>query len=305
MRASDKVQKFAVLSMDVEDWYHTGYLRANECRRDVSLLDGLDLFVEVLQRQQIRGQFFVLSDLLQAQPRRFAALASGGHEIASHGRAHVPPTEMTVEEFRAEVAACQKIHKDVLGLPLLGFRATRFMLDRARLEILQQSGFHYDSSLICRRMHSDFDFSGFSVKSPQILHRGDFFEFRPANFSLAGFNWPVSGGGAMRILPWWLTALPLRWHARNLELYSFYIHPLDLSRAEFPPVPDKTTRLQRWRMNTGRMGMAQKFAKLIALLRDQGSQFTTYRDLRGMLTSHQSLQPQNGLALDPVGDRVG
>ena len=290
--------KYAVMSMDVEDWYHTGYLKAEECRQDYSMLDGLDLFIETLNRHAIPAQLFVLSDLIRLYPERFRYLLKNGeHELASHGKSHIPPLQMTPTQFRDEIRECSEVHREILGAKMNGFRASRFMLDRERLDIVLEAGCRYDSSVICRKQHADFDFRQFETLSPHILRKvqaeSDFFEFRLANFKRLGMHWPVSGGGAMRILPWWMTEIPLQMHGKNLDLYSFYIHPMDVSHNAFPPVPANTSRAKRLRMDLGRMSMTGKLEKLIQLLKSQGFQFTTYRHLCEKFTSHQSQRLQN------------
>lgn len=285
--------KFAVLSMDVEDWYHTGYLSEAECRKDFSMLDGMDRFTEVLGRHQIPAQFFVLSDLLKLHPGRFRKLAEAGHEFGSHGRSHTPPLNMDIEKFRAELVHCREVHRQTLGREVEGFRAPRFLIDRSRLDVVHETGFTYDASVIQRNLHRHFDFQDFNPLAKHILSNGDFFEFRPANFKWGGVHWPVAGGGAMRILPWWVTRLLTGFLFRGLELYSFYTHPIDISRAPSPPIPTSVGSWNRWRMSWGRASMAGKLEKLIQTLEAHGFRFVTYSQLRRQLIAHQSPQLQS------------
>ena len=37
-------RKYAVLTMDVEDWYHTGYLKPDHCDRSFSILNVVERF---------------------------------------------------------------------------------------------------------------------------------------------------------------------------------------------------------------------------------------------------------------------
>lgn len=288
------MKKYAVLSMDVEDWYHTGYLNESECEKGPSMLDGLDLFIGQLNKHRIPVQLFVLADLLELYPDRFRALARAGHEIASHGKSHVPPTLRSESEFRQEIDECVRVHRSVLGRAPEGFRACRFMIDRSRLEILRDTGFLYDSSVIDRGFHRQFDFTDFNAVSPHILESREFFEFRPAELSLGGWRLPISGGGAMRLLPWWMSSLALRLRISDLDLYSFYTHPIDISHAEKPRLPMKTGLLSRFRMDHGRFSMLRKLEKLILMLKLRGFEFTTFGKLRSAITSHQSPQLRSG-----------
>ena len=278
-------EKFAVLSMDVEDWYHTGYLREEECVKGHSMLDGLDRFAEILSRRGISGELFVLADLLSLYPERFLALYKSGFVLSSHGRSHIPPLHLSHYVFKDELRECIDIHKRVIGSAPEGFRAARFMIDRERLDLVRDAGFMYDSSLIYRRQHAAFDLRGFTPISKHILKNDGFFEFRPASFQRAGMHWPTAGGGAMRILPWWMTAFPLKLQSATLELYSFYLHPIDISAVGPPPLPENTGLLTKARMRFGKSSMPVKLENLIDLLTAQGFQFTTYRALRRRLTA--------------------
>ena len=49
--------KKAVLSLDVEDWYHLDYFDRYECDANNSLLDGLDVYVELLESLSLPSIF--------------------------------------------------------------------------------------------------------------------------------------------------------------------------------------------------------------------------------------------------------
>ena len=57
-----KDKKYAVISMDVEDWYHT-YFPEMDVDRSQSLLDGLDVAVDIMDRKNIKGSFFVVGEI--------------------------------------------------------------------------------------------------------------------------------------------------------------------------------------------------------------------------------------------------
>ena len=275
--------KYAVLSMDVEDWYHTGYLREKPCDRAYSMLDGLDQFLQVLDEEGIPGQFFVLGELLQKYPQRFQHLHNLGHTLASHGWSHQLPSAMSLRSFAQEIQRCQRTHEEVLGTELHGFRAPCFGLDRPRLNALMELGFQYDSSSIQRRHHSPLALQGFQLVSENILQREAFFEFQLSNYRLKQFSFPTSGGGAMRLLPWGMTQAALKLQLKTLDLYSLYIHPIDLSQSSSPPFPQGTSRLHQMRFNRGRLGMSQRLRALVLILKRKGYQFITYAQLRALL----------------------
>ena len=48
--------------MDVEDWYHT-YFPEMDVDRSQSLLDGLDVALDIMDKKNIKGSFFVVGEL--------------------------------------------------------------------------------------------------------------------------------------------------------------------------------------------------------------------------------------------------
>ena len=55
--------KIAVLSMDIEDWYHLDYFNKDNCDRSFSYLDGVERYCDILTRHQVTSSFFVFTIL--------------------------------------------------------------------------------------------------------------------------------------------------------------------------------------------------------------------------------------------------
>ena len=51
------MNKYAVITMDIEDWYHT-YFPDKEVDKSISLLDGLDVALDIMNQKGIKGSFF-------------------------------------------------------------------------------------------------------------------------------------------------------------------------------------------------------------------------------------------------------
>ena len=45
------MKNVAVLSMDIEDWYHLDYFDSIECNKSYSMLDGLDNYCRIFSNQ--------------------------------------------------------------------------------------------------------------------------------------------------------------------------------------------------------------------------------------------------------------
>jgi polysaccharide deacetylase family protein (PEP-CTERM system associated) len=276
-------KKTAVLTMDVEDWYHTEYLKDLPCDRGYSMLDGLDVFTEILGEYDIRGTFFVLGELVDPLKARLRELRDRGHEIASHGWGHNRPVTVGTTAFAEEIERCKKSLEDALGSPVEGYRAACFALDRTHLQTVMEAGFGYDSSRIRfaeNPLYGSLTLNDFAQISSSVARKDDFFEFEISTVPILGRNIPVAGGGYLRIFPWLLMRSLIRSYIRSNDMYVLYVHPSDLSRQTNPPLPDQTSRLRRLRFNTGRQSTAGKIRKLIALLQESGFQFSSFSSLR-------------------------
>jgi polysaccharide deacetylase family protein (PEP-CTERM system associated) len=278
-----KPNKIAVLSMDIEDWYHTEYLKGTSCDRSYTMLDGLDVFAGILEEHNIRGTFFVLGELVEPIKDRLRDLQSRGHEIASHGWQHDRPITISTKSFARELGRCKKTLEDALGSPTLGYRAACFSLDRDHLQTIIDTGFGYDSSRIRfaeNPLYGSLKLDDFTQLSKNIARKDGFFEFEISTLPMMGRNIPVAGGGYLRIFPWLLMKSLVRPYIRSNDLYVLYVHPMDLSRKTNAPLPKETSRLQQLRFNTGRQTTAGKIRKLIALLEESGYRFRSFASLR-------------------------
>lgn len=285
--------KHAVLSMDVEDWYHLEYFRGKGCDREYSMLDGLDRYLDELSRRGLPSSFFVLGELAQKLKLRLRSLADSGHDVASHGWGHRRPMETSPDDFQQELLRCRAELESILGRPCLGFRAPCFSLDRSRLDRVRRSGFKYDSSRICFSEHplyGDLDLSGYRQASDGIYHDEDFYEFEVSTQAVGKKQIPVSGGGYLRIFPWALTKALLRRYLAAHSLYVLYLHPFETSERANPVYPQGTPGLTRLRFAAGRAGVREKLNRLIDYLKEQGYEFTTFDRLRTLHMNSQSEQ---------------
>ncbi len=275
--------KTAILSMDIEDWYHIDYFHEMGCDRSYSLLDGITSYCEVLSDFEIQSDFFVLGELAKRNKAVLLDLHNQGHGIGAHGWGHIRPLAMSIPEFTQDLDRSKKVLEDALGAPVDGYRAPCFSLDRERLDLVQKAGFLYDSSYLPFQAHplyGEIDLSGFSEAVQGVYSLDDFFEFEISSLRMAGKNIPVAGGGYLRIFPWLLMRSLLKAYLKKHSLYTLYIHPFELSSKMDVPVPPEAGRATRMRFGLGRRSTKKKLEKLINLLKSEGFRFTTFRDLR-------------------------
>ena len=276
------MNRYAVLSMDVEDWYHLDYFAGLAPERSSSLLDGLDVYLSLLERHAIRTTFFVLSELAERLGGTLRAMAAAGHEIASHGVAHKRPLKMTIDEFADDLRQSKTTLENVVQQSVEGFRAPCFSMDRLRLEEVRNAGYTYDSSRIDftgHPLYGSLDVADFDAVSPGHSIQQGFHEFEVSTLPVLGKRLPVSGGGYLRIAPWAIMRPLIQSYVNRQPIYVLYIHPFELSPQPLPAAAAKLSYPQRLRFGLGRAGVEQKLEKLVRLLKSDGFSFVTFRDL--------------------------
>jgi peptidoglycan/xylan/chitin deacetylase (PgdA/CDA1 family) len=111
---------------------------------------GLRGALEVFAGSRIRATLFVIAeDLLDPRKRDLIrAAAEAGHEIASHSLTHPRLTTLEPVAKRREIAESRERLATELGVAVRGFRAPGFGIDRECLELIDEAGYTYDSSVL-------------------------------------------------------------------------------------------------------------------------------------------------------------
>ncbi len=124
-----------------------------------------------LKDRQIRATWFVPGFTIESYPRECEAVLAGGHEIAHHSWAHIPPASMTRDEEEADLVRANEAIVRISGRKARGYRSPAWDLSASTIDLLLAHGFLYDSSL----MGDDY--------APYWARRGDVAELgRPYRF---------------------------------------------------------------------------------------------------------------------------
>lgn len=286
------MKRYAVFSMDIEDWFHLDYFMNCSCDFTYSVLDGLDRYIELIDGLGVPSSFFCLGELVETLKDRLCEIHKRGWEIGSHTCSHRRPLLLSLKEFEEELRYSKAVLEQAIGGKVEGFRAPSFSFDRSRLDILPTLGYSYDTSRILFELNSRYgkiNMDGFRQISKNIFERDGFFEFQMSTQRFLNQDFPVSGGGYLRMFPWKLTEKLLKKFIANNELYTLYIHPYELSDRPSPPFPSGTSPLKKIRFGLGRKTVTKKISKLVSILRDAGYQFTTFSALRKKLLQEQNV----------------
>ena len=223
------------LTVDVEDYFQVsafaGVVRRDQwdsypCRVEANTERLLGLF----ERLDATATFFVLGWIAERYPGLVRRIAAAGHEVASHGYDHTRVTEQTREAFVADVTHTRGILEDLTGAAVTGFRAASFSIGRANLwalEALGECGYRYSSSVYPVR-HDLYGMAE-APRTPFRYSEASVVELPLSTRSLAGRNFPASGGGFFRLLPYAVSRSAIRHINRHdARPAIFYFHPWEV-----------------------------------------------------------------------------
>jgi len=255
------------ITVDVEDYFQTEAMASTIPREQWEhmpsrVVQNTERVFELLASRGIRGTFFFLGWVAERFPDLICQAARLGHELGCHSYWHRLVYRLNPEEFREDTKRAKGVVEDAAGIPVLGYRAPSFSMIKDTewaQEILAELGFTYDSS-ICPINHDLYN----NPTAPRVPHRiagGALAEFPVATISIGGRNFPVGGGGYLRILPYSITRLGLlhlncREHFRAI----LYVHSWEID----PEQPRIAAPLRsRLRQYSGLKSTANKLRRLL------------------------------------------
>lgn len=242
-----------LLTIDVEEWFHTSALEHYIKREDWSGLESrltpnVQQLLELLHERQSRATFFILGWVAERYPHLVREIAAANHEIASHGWRHRLIYRLDPQTFQEYTRRSKQVLEDITGQEVLGYRATSFSVVKKTLwalDIIKEAGFRYDSSMFPIGHH---DLYGMA-KAPRFpfIHDNGLIEIPPSTIKILGKNIPFAGGGYFRLYPYPLTKAMIKEVNRQGYPAVIYLHPWELD----PGCPrlkglDRRTRFRQY-----------------------------------------------------------
>ena len=130
--------KIAVFSIDVEEWYHLEYFKNSKTDRKKSVMDGLNTFIKIVDKHNIKASFFIVGELIQTLKSTIKNLDIEGHDIGLHSYFHKRPVVQNINEFIKDTKDTISEMKSILPNNSFGYRSPCFAIDRERLdEVIQ------------------------------------------------------------------------------------------------------------------------------------------------------------------------
>ncbi|MBO5892520.1 MAG: polysaccharide deacetylase family protein [Oscillospiraceae bacterium] len=274
-------KKYAVFTMDVETFSDTECIYSAGIQVDVDLMDGLDEYLNILNKYQIKSTLFTVGDLAPRIADRLRSHIRQGHKIALHSYSHIAPMNVSLEQFREKIRQAKRWMQELLGVDVVGFRAPCFSIDKDRLDVLKELGFLYDSSFLDfqpARHTVKLDLQNFKQLRDNIFRNGNFYEFGLSKEKILGKPFPISGGGYVRLSNWGFIKTLIQHHIHHNDYYVFYLHPFELTKQQIPFLKELKS-YDKYYIKQGIRTYGRRIEQIILMLRSCGYEFVTFEQL--------------------------
>ncbi len=228
------------MSVDVEDYFQVSAFEGHIRREDWARLPcrveaNVDRILALFDAHGIRATFFTLGWVAERYPSMVRRIVAGGHELASHGYAHVRVTALDEPGFRADLTRTKALLEDIGGTQVLGYRAPSYSIGAGNLwalRVLEETGHHYSSSIYPIR----HDLYGMP-EAPRFCFRPAgcerLLEVPVTTVAFGERKYPCGGGGYFRLFPYAYSRWALRRvNRRDRQPAVFYFHPWEIDPAQ-------------------------------------------------------------------------
>ena len=226
-----------IMSVDLEDYFCD--LPFSEWHLHESRIEKTtDVILELFEKYDVTATFFSLGYIAEKFPHLIEKICSLGHEIGSHGYAHLDLRKISKDTFEFDLKKSIQILEKISNEKVLGFRAPFFSVNSKNtwvFDILEKY-VKYDSSVFPVRTplygipHAPRLIYKMNVKNPFEKNiSGNLLEIPLATFPFPILsNIPVAGGFYLRFLPLQIIQAGIKKLNRDGHPAMFYLHPKDL-----------------------------------------------------------------------------
>lgn len=193
-----------MVTVDVEDWFHSENLRrvlppAQWSSLQLRVRANTERLLQLFNEFGIKATFFILGWVAERLPDLVRRIDAEGHEVASHGYGHERIPHLSREAFLEDVRKAKGILEDQVGKPVLGYRAPCFSITDEAADVLLEAGYAYDSSLFRVSLHDRYGSLSLSGEPPSreavIRLANGLYEFPVSILELGSLRLPWAGGG--------------------------------------------------------------------------------------------------------------
>ncbi|MFD2365202.1 XrtA system polysaccharide deacetylase [Pseudoduganella sp. GCM10020061] len=231
------------MTCDVEDYFQVSAFapviaRDQWTRMECRIERNVERVLGLMDEASVKATFFTLGWIAERYPQVIRRIAAQGHEVASHGYAHLRASDQDMAHFDNDIRSSKALLEDLCGKAVLGYRAPSFSIGEDNLwalDRLAQAGYRYSSS-IYPVVHDHYGMPG----APRFAFRPQcatgLLEVPVATVRVGRRNLPAGGGGYFRLLPYALSRWMLaRVNRRDGMPAVFYFHPWELDPGQPRP----------------------------------------------------------------------
>ena len=249
------------MTCDVEDYFQVSAFAPHISRDSWPSLScrveaNIDRILALMDEGQVKGTFFTLGWIAERYPAMVKRIVDSGHELASHGYAHLRASDQSAEEFLDDITRSKALLEDIGGQKVLGYRAPSFSIGSRNLwalDSLLQAGYRYSSS-IYPIAHDHYGMPDASRFAFYPNGKDGLLEVPITTLRFMQKNLPAGGGGYFRLFPYAVS----RWFLQRVNNDDkqpgiFYFHPWELDPGQ--PRQQNIGMKTRFRhyVNLGRM----------------------------------------------------
>jgi len=228
---------YNAFTVDVEDYYMVSafadVVKFEDWPGHESRVEkNINTILGLLSDHGVKATFFTLGWIAEHFPEIVRAIHAEGHEVACHGYNHRLIYDLSPEEFREDVHRAKMLLEDITGTQVIGYRAASYSIVEKTLwalDVLLEEGFLYDSSIF--PIHHDRYGVPNAERFRNVIARGKglITEFPASTYRIFGQNFPVCGGGYLRLLPLGIIKAAIRTiNNRENEPAVIYMHPWEI-----------------------------------------------------------------------------
>ena len=225
------------MTVDVEDYFQVqafaGCIDRAEWHHFAPRVEAnVERILEQFGAAHVKATFFTLGWIAERHKPMVRRIVGAGHELASHGYDHTRADSQDPATFRSDVSRTRKLLEDVGGVAVRGYRAATFSIGARNpwaFRVLEDEGYAYSSSVNPIR----HDLYGMP-NAPRVPFRpegGTLCEIPMTTLRAFGRNWPCSGGGYFRLLPYSAFRQGLALVNRQRP-GVFYFHPWEVDASQ-------------------------------------------------------------------------
>lgn len=232
------------LTCELEDWFH---ILDSDGAPPPEDWDGLPLraehnvekLLQLFAECDVRATFFCLGWMAERMPHVVRRCQAAGHEIGSHGYAHVMARHTNRMCFQADIGRAKQVLEDITGTEVAGYRSPGFSVRNDNpwfFDVVAAAGYRYDASVFPAR-HGHGGYHGI-CPTPHVIEtaHAPLVEIPVSTVGVLGRRFCFFGGGYLRLAP-----LPvIRWGVRSLQREGrpliVYVHPREID-PDHPRLP--------------------------------------------------------------------